>query len=54
MINTAVGGGDSEDDPFDRPLAKIVYGSNTIEISCNLDEEEKVIEQIDAATIYER
>ena len=42
MISTAVGGGDSDpDDPFDRPQTRLVYGANTIQISCNMDEEEE-------------
>ena len=52
MANTAAGGGDESDDPFDRPQ-KVFYGANTIEISCNLDEEEEK-ERIDAQTAYER
>lgn len=51
MASTAAGGDDDSDDPFDRP-PKVIYGANTIEISCNLDEEEK--EQVDAETAYER
>ena len=52
MANTAAGGDDDSDDQFDRP-PKMIYGANTIEISCNLDEEEEK-QQIDAQTAYER
>ena len=46
MTSTAAGGDEDSDDPFDRP-PKVLYGANTIEISCNLDEEEEK-ERVDA------
>jgi hypothetical protein len=46
MTSTATGREDDSDDPFDRP-PKVIYGANTIEISCNLDQEEYK-ERIDA------
>ena len=52
MTSTAAGEDEDSDDPFDRP-PKVLYGANTIEISCNLDEEEEK-ERIDAQTAYER
>ena len=54
MVSTAVGGGSSDsDDPFDRPPTKVVYGANTIQISCNMDEEEEK-QLVDASSLYER
>ena len=54
MVSTAVGSGSSDsDDPFDRPPTKVVYGANTIQISCNMDEEEEK-QLVDASTLYER
>lgn len=50
MTSTATGNDDS-DDPFDRP-PKVVYGVNTIEISCNLDEEDEHKNFSDAQTDY--
>jgi len=50
MKTTATGGGDSDsEDIFDRPYHNGAQRINSIEISCNLDEEDRV----NAATMYE-
>jgi len=52
MTSTATFAASDEFNMIGRISQKPVYGANTIEISCDMDEEERLMQ--DAGTTYER